>query len=215
MDVILTSNVRFFQEAREPSMSGQRSTIILQQFLASPKNHDVFGAFAAKYGPRIKECCLRHGMQEADGDDLTAAMLLRFFERDVFATFVFQSKEKFRHWLNKVVLNELRGFNRSRRRRPDLATVGREATRQALETVAEELVRGTEAACLEDLDRVQRARDVISKQVEDKTWKAFCLSVDDERSVRDVMRELGLSRTSVWQAVSRVKRKLRTELSRL
>src|SRR5437764_1025408 len=70
------------------SQKNQRSSIFLLEFLAAPRNKEAFGKFAAKYQPRIKRCCCqRWKLQDADADDLTATILLKFFERDVFKEF--------------------------------------------------------------------------------------------------------------------------------
>jgi RNA polymerase sigma factor (sigma-70 family) len=196
-------------------MESQRSTVILQGFLADPKNCEAFGKFARKYQSRIKRCCLARGLQDADADDLAAAILLRFCERDVFDGFVFQSKEKFYGWLSKVVRHAVLTFHRDRGRKPDAWSVGNANAQDSLQRATEEMVRDLKAVCEEDRARVERACARVEAGVEAKTWQAFHLSVYEGRAVKEVTEQLGMTNVAVWQAVSRVKRKLREELSDL
>jgi len=197
-------------------MDSQRSSVILRAFLADAKNQEQFGKFAAKYQPRIKRCCRVCGLKDdADADDLTAAILLRFCERDVFDGFVFQTKEKFNAWLNKVVRNDVLTFLRNRNRNPEAWSVGNADAQQSLQQVSEEMVRDLRAVCDEDRARVDTAFAHVKQRVEAKTWTAFYLVVVEEMSVKDTAKHLGATPVGVWQAISRVKRKLREELKDL
>src|SRR5262245_38235165 len=112
----------------------QRSTILLRDFLAAPRNREAYGKFVAKYQPRIKRrCSERWRLQDADADDLTASILLGFLQRDVFSGFVFQSKEKFYAWLDTAVKFAVLNFLRERGRRPDAWSVGNTDAQGALE----------------------------------------------------------------------------------
>ncbi len=196
-------------------MDSERSTILLLQFLGDPKNRDLFGKFARKYQPRIKHCCLRRGLQDADAEDLTATILLRFCERDLFDGFVFRSKGQFYAWLDTVVRNDVLTFLRNRGRKPDSWSVGNADAQEALQQVSAAVVDDLKAECAPDLARIGEARARVRARVGEKTWSAFCLSMDEGRSVEEVMELLGMSQASVWQALSRIKRKLREELSDL
>ncbi len=198
------------------SQQSLRSTIILRDFLAAPHNQEAFGRFASKYRPRIKDrCSNRWGLQDADADDLTSALLLKFFERDVFREFVFQSKEQFNGWLNTVVRNAVLTFLRDRGRKPDAWSVGNPDAQDSLEHVISDLGRDLEAVCAEDLQLVQRARDAVRGRVEGDTWQAFCLQADEGKSAEEVGQQLGKSNYAVWKAHSRVMRLLREEFHRL
>ena len=103
----------------------QGSTVFLQKFLAEPKNREAFGKFAAKYQPRIKSCCQRWGLKdENDADDLTANILLKLFERDLFVDFVLKTKAQFYGYLDTVTKHATLTFLRDRHRKPDAWSVG-------------------------------------------------------------------------------------------
>jgi len=194
-------------------MDSQRSTVIIQDFLANPKNRESFGRFAAKYQPRIKNICMRRGLQEVNADELTAGMLLRFFERDIFERFVFQSKARFYGWLERVVLNDVRTFLRNESRKPDSWSLGNADAQAALEQTAESVVHDLGSVCEEDLAAAEAACTRVRERLkEEKTWSAFSLSVFDELDADEISKRLGMTKPSVYKAVSRVKQMLREEL---
>lgn len=196
-------------------MESQRSTVILQEFLRDPGNTEAFGKFAAKYQPRIKRCCLARGLQDADAEDLAASLLLRFFERDVFADFVFQSKEKFYAWLRTVVTRSVLTFLRDRGRNPEAWSVGNPDAQESLDQVAREMVPELCSVLEEEQAQVERARAAVEGRVEEKTRQAFRMLVDDGRSADEVAQALGMTKFAVWQARCRVLRMLRQELPHL
>src|SRR5258708_3735086 len=193
-------------------METQHSSIILQRFLADPQNREIFGRFAAKYQPRIKLICLGQGLQDADADDLTATILLRFCERDVFDGFVYRSNEQFRGWLNKVVRNDVYTFLRTRSRKPDAWSVGNPKAQEFLQNEAETIVNELHILCDKIRTRVEKGCNRVKDCVKDRTWQVFHMAVFEERSVEEVTRQSGLSKVAVWKAISRVRRKLREEL---
>jgi RNA polymerase sigma-70 factor (ECF subfamily) len=196
-------------------MSDLPSTIFLRKFLADPKNHELFGTFAAKYQLRIKRCCLAKGLQDADADDLTAKILLRFFERDIFDGLVLRTKVQFYGWLREVVKNAVLTFIRDRGRKPDAWSVGNPDAQDSLERKSEEMARDLEAVYEEDLERAAQACATVKERVEEKTWQAFYLLTYEGRTTDEVAQQLAMSKSSVWTARSRVLQKLREELRNL
>lgn len=197
------------------SPENQRSTVILRDFLADPKNHKTFGRFAAKYQPWLKRCCERRGLQDADAEDLTAAILLRFFERDVFQDFVFQTKEKFYHWLDTVVKHGVLTFLRDRGRKPDAWSVGNADVQESLKQVTRAMLRDLESICEEDRARLRTARVRIEEHVHEKTRQAFRMLTDEGRTVDEVVQALDMTPLAVWKVRSRMLRKLRDEFDYL
>lgn len=198
----------------EPS-ENQRSTSILLGLLASPESDEAFRRFAGRYLPRMKGCCRKLGIQDADADDICADVLLRFHQRQEFRKFVFESKEKFNRWLNRVVRNAVFTFVRDRGRRPDAWSVGNSGAQQSLESVADHVADDLAECCGDDLARGQRARAIVRERVDAKTMRAFELQFYDDRKGADVAAELGMSLTAVWKARSRVAKMLQTEFRRL
>ena len=196
-------------------MESQRSTVVLQEFLANPKNREAFGSFAKKYHLRIKRCCIGRGLQDADAEDLTANILLRFCERDVFDGFVFQSKPKFYAWLDSVARNAVLTFVRDRGRKPDAWSVGNPDAQESLQKAAKAVMNDLESIYADTQVRIQQARAAVKARVEDHTWQVFVMLVDNEQTVEAATQELAMSKEAVWKALSRVKRLLREELRHL
>lgn len=197
------------------SSDGLRSTVILQRLLTEPDSGEAFAKFAAKYLPRMKLTCQRIGLQTADADDITAAVLLQFHEKHEFKKFVFRSKDKFNHWLHTVVKRAVLTFIRGRKRRPEAWSIGDPSAQESLERVAGELARDLATFCEDDLAAGNKALAVVCRRVDAKTLRAFSLLVFDERKGTDVAAELGMSPAAVWQARHRVAKMLQREFKRL
>lgn len=198
-------------EASEPT----RSTAILLRLLAEPDSGEAFRAFTEKYLPRMKASCRRLGMQDADADDICAAILLRFHERHEFRKFAFESQDKFHRWLNKVVRNAVFTFIRDRGRRSDAWSLGDTGAQRSLENVAAWVADDLLAFCEDDLTLGEIAKAVVRERVDAKTMRAFELLFYDERKGADVAAELGMNLTAVWKARSRVAKMLQEEFKKL
>lgn len=198
----------------EPS-GAERSTVILQRVLADPESGESFREFTQKYLPRMKASCLRLGIQDADADDICAAILLRFYERREFKRFVFDSKDKFNGWLSTIVRNAVLTFVRNRGRQPDAWSVGDSGAQHSLGSVAGKVAEDLFAYCEDDLTRGEIAKAVVRERVDAKTMRAFELQIDGDRKGAEVAAELDMSLAAVWKARSRVAKMLQEEFRRL
>ncbi len=197
------------------SPPGQRSTVVLREFLDDPKNKAVFGEFAGKYGPRIQSWCRSLGIQDVDSEDLAATILLRFFERDTFKDFIFEGKEKFDRWLKKTVKNAVLDFVRAQGRKPDTWSLGDPDAQASLEQVANEIADDLSSVYEHDRAIVQSARKHVEERVDYKTWQIFRMLMDEERPVAEVAQIMGVTDFNVWKIRSRLLRMLREEAARL
>jgi DNA-directed RNA polymerase specialized sigma24 family protein len=193
----------------------QRSTAILFRVLADPESDQSFRAFTQKYLPRMKASCLRLGIQDADADDVCAAILLRFHERREFKKFAFESKDRFNRWLNTVVRNAVFTFVRDRGRRPDAWSVGDSGAQQSLESVATTVAYDLTAFCADDFARGERAKAIVRDRVDAKTMRAFEMLFYEGRKGAEAAAELDMRLTAVWKARSRVAKMLQEEFNRL
>jgi RNA polymerase sigma factor (sigma-70 family) len=196
-------------------LQGGSSTVLLQQFLADPKNQTEFGKFDKKYRPRIKRCCQARGLQDADADDLAAMILLRFFEKDVFVGREFQTKSDFYRWLNAVVKNAVLSFVRARGRKPDAWSVGNPDAQEQLQREYEKMTHDLDTIFEDYRTQVEAARERVLKNAEEKTRLAFLMSVVDGLPADEVAKRLGMSREAVWKLRSRTFQKIRAELRNL
>jgi RNA polymerase sigma-70 factor (ECF subfamily) len=196
-------------------MDSQRSTVILQAFLANPQNHEAFGRFAAKFQPRIKNCCLARGLQDADADDLTASLLLGFFERDVFTGLVFERKESFYAWIRIVAARAVYTFLRNRARKPGNWAAGGDAAERALDQLPQAMADDLSSICDEERALAQEARTRVEARLEEQTRQAFRKLVDEGLSTDEVCQALGMTKFAVWKARSRVLGMIRKEVELL
>ncbi len=194
---------------------GLRSTAILLRVLSAPESDDAFREFTKKYLPRMKASCLRLAIQDADADDICAAVLLRFHEKREFKKFAFESKERFNRWLNTVVRNAVFSFVRDRGRRPDAWSVGDSGAQESLESVAAQVVDDLSTFCENDFAMGAKAKAIVRERVDSKTMRAFEMLFYEERRGADVAAELEMSLTAVWKARSRVAKMLQQEFKHL
>lgn len=161
------------------------------------------------FGPIVYRWCRTSGIGEHDSADIV---------QEVFASVAsgianFQpQKEKgsFRSWLASITRNRVRDhFRKQLRSQP--ATGGTEAL--LLMQQLEESLDST--ICPENTRSplVRRVLEEVRAEFENSTWQAFWQTAVENRSAGEVSQAVGISTASVYQAKSRVLRRLRQRLS--
>ncbi len=157
------------------------------------------------YTPLIRGWLSRHGLTDADADDVTQESLLVLLRK--LSSFDHNGRVgAFRKWLRLIVFNCVRDNWKSSRLRMPLSESGMKVLEQ-LQDESSELSRGWDAEHDQHLTRELLAR--IRPQVEPKTWTAFELLTFDEKSPPEVAQLLGISLGAVYTAKSRVLSRLR------
>jgi RNA polymerase sigma-70 factor (ECF subfamily) len=165
------------------------------------------------YGPVVYRWCRQAGAARDDAPDLVQEVFTAIarhigsFRRD-------RPGDSFAAWLRTVTRNAIRGYFRCRRGQP-MAQGGTDA-QERLHQVPEPL----EPA--EDSDPQEVAGlilpiglELVRAEFENRTWEAFRrVAVEGQSSAR-VATDLGMSIEAVYQAKSRVLRRLRQELDGL
>jgi RNA polymerase sigma factor (sigma-70 family) len=171
-----------------------------------PKDSAAWTRFVDVYTPLVFNFCRKRGLQAADAADVSqdvmravAGAISRFdYDRE---------KGGFRDWLFRVTRNKLTDFTRRRPRQP--AGSGETAVHELLE--AQPSPEPEE----DDWERQwqQRVFEYACAQVKDefeeRTWRAFWSSAVDNREVKDIAAELGMTAGAVYVAKSRVLARLR------
>jgi RNA polymerase sigma-70 factor (ECF subfamily) len=162
------------------------------------------------YHPLVLSWCARAGVNPTDAEDVaqevftTAAGALDRFRRD-------RVGDTFRGWLRSITRTQMLLLFRRARGRAH-AEGGSDAW-QNLQEVADPFTGpGEEVDSIEVNQLYQRALELVSVEFEQRTWRAFELTVIEDRTTADVAQELCMTVNNVRQAKSRVLRRLREEV---
>jgi RNA polymerase sigma-70 factor (ECF subfamily) len=172
---------------------------------------EAWRRLVALYGPLVLYWGRRAGLNEDDAADLLQDVFrsvtgaIGRFRRD-------RPGDTFRGWLWSIARNKLRDHFRDLQRGP-VAAGGSEAQARLTEVPDEEPESAAESEPSRAL--LRRALELVRGGFEDPTWQAFWRTTVDGRPPADVATELGLGLASVYQAKSRVLRRLREELGGL
>lgn len=173
------------------------------------------------FGPIVYGWSRTSGIGETDSADLvqevflTVARGIGSFERQ-------KETGSFRSWLATITRSRVRDHLRQQARRTANAVGGTDAW-QDLQQQADPLLHadgeelGGSSISLDTAERSlsQQVLESVSVEFEAKTWNAFWQTTVEGRSVAEVAADLGMSSASVYQARSRVLRRLRQRLSEL
>jgi len=162
------------------------------------------------YGPVVYRWCRQAGAARDDAPDLVqevfaaVAQHVRSFRRD-------RPGDSFGAWLRTVTRNVVRGHFRSRR--GQAAAQGGTDAQEQLHQVPEPLEAGDPREVADLVLPI--GLELLRAEFENRTWEAFRrVAVEGQPSARVAM-DLGMSVEAVYQAKSRVLRRLRQELDGL
>lgn len=163
------------------------------------------------FGPIVYRWCRTSGIKESDAPDVvqevfaSVARAIASFQRG-------KTQGSFRSWLATITRNKVRDHFR-RQGKSQHAEGGTEALIH-LQQFAEDL---DSTICAESAEAsiVRLVLGQVEAEFEPSTWRAFWLTTIENRKAADVAAELGISSASVYQAKSRVLRRLRGRLSEI
>jgi RNA polymerase sigma-70 factor (ECF subfamily) len=165
------------------------------------------------YQSLVLSWCARASVNPTDAEDVaqevftTAAGALDRFRRD-------RAGDTFRGWLRSITRTQILLLYRRSRNHPH--NEGGSDAWQNLQEVADPLPGpGEEEESVELNQLYQKALELVRVEFEQRTWRAFELTVIEDRPTADVAQELNMTGNNVRQAKSRVLRRLREEVGDL
>jgi RNA polymerase sigma-70 factor, ECF subfamily len=194
-----------------PAEPSSVSSTLLQRVQA--RRPEAWQRLVNLYGPAVYRWCRQYGLGSDDASDVL---------QEVFAAVAAHVGEFRRHgtgdtfggWLRTITHNKVRDFFRQRHGQPE-ACGGTDAGRQ-LANLCESSEPSDPTDSIQTDGRIlRRALELVRAEFEDRTWDAFWRTTVDGRSAAQVAEELGISLQAVYQAKSRVLRRLRRELGDL
>ena len=168
-----------------------------------------WGRLVATFGPVVFRWCRASGVAEQDIPDVvqevfvTVARRIADFERR-------REQGSFRAWLATITRSRIRDFFRRQAKQGE-AIGGTDGWNRVQQ----------QPDLLDSTIDPSQANDLITQQVaksvecefEPQTWQAFWRTTVEEQSAKSVAESLGMNVASVYQAKSRVLRRLRERLA--
>jgi RNA polymerase sigma-70 factor (ECF subfamily) len=192
--------------------SGGTSLTLLQRLRANEP--DAWREMVYLYTPLVYGWCARFGVRGADADDVSqevfrAAMAsLAGFRRE-------QAGDTFRGWLRGITRNMVLVHFRRRDRRPQ-GSGDTDVLLQMQEVVDPASLPADEDDPPADRDALcRRALELVRREFEERTWRAFWQTVGEGRSPVDVAADLGATPAAVRKAKSRVLHRLKEQFGDL
>lgn len=202
-----------FSESNSSAQPSLEHPTLSSQFLLGVQRMDpaLWSRLVTTFGPVVYRWCRTSGVQDADAPDVV---------QDVFAavargipSFERQRAEgSFRSWLATITRNKVRDYFRVQAKLP-IGEGGSEALGQ-LQNIPQDL---DSTICAENATQplLREILGQVEAEFEAMTWKAFWLTTVEGARAKEVAEQLGISMASVYQAKSRVLRRLRQRLAEL
>ena len=181
----------------------------------SPANREAWDEFALIYRPVIYRLARHRGLQDADAQDLAQRVLMAVasaigrWEKS-------NESVRFRHWLRRVARNAI--VNALSRQPLDRAAGGSSVQELLLEQPHVDPQSDARDAQIELEYRRElylRAARMVRGDVEPETWRAFEMTVIENRSIDEAAVELDKPVGTIYAARSRIMRRLRQEVKEL
>jgi RNA polymerase sigma-70 factor (ECF subfamily) len=189
---------------------GTSATLLLR--LGRPVvDQQAWEEFVRRYGPLVYRWCRHWGLQEADVEDVTQAVLARLVVR--LREFRYDPGKSFRAYLRTVAGYAWRDLLDERRRVGAGSGDTAQGERLGAVEAREDLARRLDEEF--DHELLERATGRIRQRVGPRTWDAFRLTALEGIPGAAAAERLGMGVYAVFKAKNRVQKMLRDEVARL
>lgn len=187
-----------------------RESLLVQ--VRSPANREAWDEFALIYRPVIYRLARHRGLQDADAQDLAQQVLMAV--ASAIGSWEKSSESvRLRHWLRRVVRNAI--VNALSRRPRDRAAGGSSVQELLLEEPGDDAESAAQIELEYRRELYLRAAKMVRRDVEPETWRAFKLTVIENRSIDEAAVELDKPVGTIYAARSRIMRRLREAVREL
>lgn len=191
--------------------SPDTSLSLLGRLRNSPIDQQSWNEFVDRYGAMVFSWSRKWGLQVADAEDVTQAVLADLARQ--MQTFEYDPRGCFRGWLKTLAYRAWCDFLSKREK----------SNQKQLPAEAFALIVSPEAVedFLEQIDRqaqqeiLQKAMDIVMLQVQPSTWAAFKKTAIENLPGKQVAEQLDINIGTVYVAKSKVIKHLRKQVTRL
>lgn len=164
------------------------------------------------FGPIVYRWCRTSGVNEAEASDVVQEVFAAV-ARGIHQFTPEKSQGSFRSWLATVTRNKVRDYFR----RQAKGQAHAEGGTQALVRLQQQPEDLDSTICADAMDSpiMLRVLEQVRAEFESTTWDAFWQTTIEGKAAADVSENLGIATASVYQAKSRILRRLRQCLSEL
>ena len=195
-----------------PTTSPTTSSSLLER--VKTEDHGAWQRLVDLYAPLVYRWCRRTGIGAQDAADvlqevfLAVATHVRDFRRD-------RPGDSFRGWLWTITRSKIHDHFRRRRNQPNAQ--GGSTAHERLGQIPDQppAIPGDDPLSSDQAALAQRVVELVRREVEDRTWRAFWRLAVDGQPGPDVAAELGMSVRAVYQAKYRVLQRVRREMADL
>lgn len=211
---LATLNVMKSDKSSEKPANINTELPTLSSFLLSDVQQmrpEGWSRLVSTFGPVVYRWCRVSGVTQDDAPDVvqevfvTVARKVADFERR-------REQGSFRAWLATITRSRVRDFFRRQAKR-GIAVGGTDAWNR-LQQEPDMLDSTINTQSMQD-QLLQHVARSVQSEFEPKTWQAFWLMAVEEKPAGMVAEQLGMNVASVYQAKSRVLRKLRSRVSEI
>ena len=193
-----------FSDRGSAISAGSTSTGLLAQ--VKSRDPVAWTQLVELYGPLIYGWCRRSGIEAQDARDVVQEVL-GSVATSIDGFHGLGPRGQFRAWLRTITRHRV--ADHFRRHAGRARAVGGSTAQQQLQNIPEPADDS-----LAETDAVwQGVLELVRAEFADRIWQAFWQTTIDERRGADVAKSLGMSVDAVYQAKSRVLRRVREVLS--
>ena len=160
--------------------------------------------FTEKYGPMIYQWCRPRGLREAEANDVTQDVLVRFIW--ALPGFKYDPSKRFRGWLQTVTEHVLDDLFKKRK---SVVASQNDGILRKLEGLEAREDLQSRLAEQYDLELLEVAKRRVQGQVEPLTWNMYVRTAEGDELPAEVAAALGVPIANVYKAESNVRKRIK------